>query len=466
MKQTIAIYVTIIAYCFSASLFAQTNVAFPLKLSENKRYLIDKNGKPFLIKEISAWALIQALSEEDEAAYLDSISRKGFNTVLTSIINNDTHMAGNPPFWQGISPFNVKWDFSTPNEKYFQHVDRFLKMAEAKGFFVMAVPAYMGYREDASQGWWDEILGPNNDTAKIKSYGAYIGKRYLNSNNLMWIAGGDHNCDGKLQPYEDNLIKGIQLEDKNHLWSGHFDMNKNVVWSTEHPRYGNMMDIDGEYVWTESVLFEKGPQYKTELEQYRKGKMIIQMDLSYEHSAPFWADNENYQWMRRKIYDGLLSGCAGTSFGPGEINNHGTSFKNWQPLMNTAGMQQTAHCFKLFDLLPWYKFIPDQTSEVILSGRREFGSRDYICAARAADSSYYVLYIPKGQEFIINAKKISGKYMRMHWFNPRTGEALKIGVAETRERFGITPPSEEDWVLVFDNDKSLQMPVPDKWKSK
>jgi hypothetical protein len=49
--------------------------------------------------------------------------------------------------------------------------------------------------------------------------------------------------------------------------------------------------------------------------------------------------------------------------------------------------------------------------------------------------------------------------MRMHWYNPRTGTSIRIGVAELRERFGITPPSEEDWVLVFDKDE-LNLPVP------
>ena len=448
---------------FSVQLAAQSTVSFPLKLSENKRYLVDKNEKPFLVKEFSAWALIQALSEKDEAAFLDSISKKGFNTVISGIISNASQMAGNPPYWQGISPFNTKWDFSTPNEAYFQHVDRFFKMAEQKGFLVMVLPLYMGYREDGSQGWWDELNNPNNDTAKMRQYGAYIGKRYQHTNNILWIAGGDNNCDGELFHYMNNTIQGMRSFDQQHLWSGHFDMNKNVIWSSDHPKFGSMMDIDGEYVWTESVLFEKGPQYKAELEHYKKGKMIMQLDISYEHDVPHWADNENYQWIRRKMYDGLLSGCAGTSFSPGEINNQCTSFKNWQPLMNTKGMQQVAYCLKLFELLPWHQLVPDETAEIILSGRGIVGSIDYVCAARSADSNYYVMYIPKGQPFEINVKNISGKYMRMHWYDPRTGEAMKIGVAETRERFGITPPSEEDWVLVFDNGKSLQMPVPAKW---
>ncbi|MGZ3999810.1 MAG: hypothetical protein ACXVIY_04250, partial [Mucilaginibacter sp.] len=58
---------------------AQQSVTFPLKLSTNKKYLTDSKNKPFLIKEISAWGLIQALSEADESAFIDSVKRKGFN---------------------------------------------------------------------------------------------------------------------------------------------------------------------------------------------------------------------------------------------------------------------------------------------------------------------------------------------------------------------------------------------------
>jgi len=117
--------------------------------------------------------------------------------------------------------------------------------------------------------------------------------------------------------------------------------------------------------------------------------------------------------------------------------------------MSTTGMQLVSYCFKLFEKLPWQKLIPDETSNTIIAGRENFGSRDYICAARAYDSSVYVIYIPKGQPFEMNAKNISGKPMRMNWYNPRTGENIKIGTAETRERYGIVPLSEEDWVLVF-----------------
>ncbi|QIP13748.1 DUF4038 domain-containing protein [Spirosoma aureum] len=440
---------------------AQPQVSFPLQLSENRRYLVDSQNKPFLIKEFSAWGLIQALSEKDEAAFLDSLNQKGFNTVLCSVLSNaPSQMGGNPPYWQGISPLTLQWDFSTPNEAYFQHVDRFFKLAERKGFFVMAVPVYLGYRTDPSQGWWDEIQSKNNDTIKMRKYGQFIGKRYKDTKNIMWVAGGDNNADGPLQAYETNLIEGIRSMDRQHLWTGHFDMQQGVSWSRDHPVFGRLMDIDGEYVWTESILMEKGPQYKAELIQYANGKMTIQLDMSYEHDNPHYADNENNQWIRRKMYEGFLTGCKGTSFSSGELGNSSFWFKNWKPLMSTTGMKQVALCFRLYESRAWEKLVPDQTSEVILSGRGTFGELDYICAAKASDNSCYIMYIPRGNRTIyLNMQKMTGQPMVMHWFNPRSGQALRIGVAEPRQKFGITPPSEDDWVIVFD-DPRLKLSAP------
>lgn len=107
---------------------------FPLRLSANGRYLVDSIGDPFMLKQFSAWCLMQAISETDAAAHLDSLKGKGSNTLMASVISNaPSQMGGNPPYWQGISPFTTEWDFSTPNEDNFPHVDRVLKMAEQKG---------------------------------------------------------------------------------------------------------------------------------------------------------------------------------------------------------------------------------------------------------------------------------------------------------------------------------------------
>ncbi len=439
---------------------ASAQPQFPLRLSDTSRYLVDAAGKPFLVKEFSAWGLLQAISEEEEAAYLDSLAAEGFNTVMTSLVSNAPgQMGGNPPYWQGVPPFLVEWDFSTPNEAYFAHVDRFLKMAEDKGFFVMLVPSYLGYPGDASQGWWNEIRGPANTPAKLRAYGEFLGKRYVDTPNILWILGGDNDARGEDEPYMRAMVAGIKAHDPHHLWTGHFSSTDGTPWSTDNPLYADMMDIDGFYVWKEISLGDRGPQYVSELDRYQRGKMILQLDQSYEHDVPHYADNENPQWIRRKMYGGLLSGAAGTSFSSGTLDNQAYWFKNWQEVMDTPGIKRVADVFKLFDTLPWHDFIPDTTDAVIVEGRGEYGSLDYIPAAGTPDGRFYVMYIPTGRTYYVNIQAMSGKTMRVHWYNPRTGRSIRIGhVGGSDTRFGIVAPDDEDWVIVFDSVPEHRMP--------
>lgn len=454
----IYVFIFIFILCNTTIVYSQKSSIFPLRLSQNKRHLVDQINNPFLIKEFSAWGMIQALSEEEEFALMDSLKQKGFNTLLISIVSNAAdQMGGDPPNWQGIPPFKKQWDFSTVNEEYFQHVDRFLNKAEEKGFFVMLVPCYLGFYTAEGQGWWNEVRSKNNSPAKMRKYGAFLGKRYKNQNNIMWVIGGDNDAKGEDEPYMKNLIKGIKTNDQSHLWTGHFCNSFGNYWSTYNSLYKDVIDIDGHYVWKE--IGTGNPQYVSELEQFKKGKMIIQLDQSYEHDVPHYADNENPQWIRRKMWGGLLSGCTGTSFSSGTLNNQAYWMKDWKPLTNTPGMEMVSYCFDFFDAIPWHSLVPDVTENIIVEGRGAFGKIDYICAAGAKDGSFYVMYIPSGRTYYINIKKMSGKTMRVHWYNPRTGESIKIGhVAGKDERFGVVCPDDNDWVMIFDCEPEFTMP--------
>lgn len=426
--------------------------SFPLRVSRSNKCLIDRTGKPFLIKEISAWGLIQALSEADESAFIDSIKKKGFNTLLVSIISNDIRFAGDPPNWQGIAPFKVKWDFSTYNINYFEHVDRFLRMAKEKNMLVLLVPCYPGYKDDRTQGWWPQLLEGNNNPLKSGTYGEFLGKRYKDFTNIIWVAGGDNNADSLLYPHMDNIISGIKKFDNRHLWTGHFNTSQGTNWSTGNRLYTKYIDIDGLYAFEEKTLGTDAPQYKTELAHYGKGRMIIQLDQSYEHDIPHSADNEDPQYIRRKNYDGLLSGCAGTSFSPGQKDNQCYVFKNWRPLMNTAGMQEIKYCYDLFTSRQWQLLIPDTTKQIIISPRGEYGSIDYVCAAKASDRSTYMAYLPRGGILSINFDALKIKKLHAWWFDPRSGKGFMIGkFPGGKSNYTFKSPNENDWVLVLDN---------------
>ena len=69
------------------------------------------------------------------------------------------------------------------------------------------------------------------------------------------------------------------------------------------------------------------------------------------------------------------------------------------------------------------------------------------------------MYIPTGRTFYLNIEAMSGKTMRMHWYNPRTGQANRIGhVGGNDTRFGVVCSDEEDWVMVFDSVEEFVMP--------
>lgn len=436
-----------------------TGVGFQLKLSDNGRYLVDKNNKPFLIKEISAWGIIQALPEADEAAFIDSIKLKGFNTMLVSIISYDTRFAGGPPNWQGIAPFNTQWDFSTYNTAYFEHVDRFLQMAAKNSMLVLLVPCYLGYKDDAKQGWWNELMDEHNSPAKSRQYGEFIGNRYKNFGNIIWVAGGDNNGLEPIYSHLNNIITGIKAFDKQHLWTGHFNAEPGSGWPSNSALYGKYIDIDGLYDFTEATLGDHIAQYACELDHYGKGKMIFQLDQSYEHDIPHGPDNENYQWIRRKNYDGLLSGCAGTSFSPGQKDNQCYVFTNWRPLMSTTGMRQVSYCFDIFASRDWYKLVPVDKNSGIVSNRGEYDSLDYVCAARTADSATLMAYLPVGGSVTIDLKAIAGKEAIAWWYDVRGGTPVIIGSYTNKESKTFTAPTKEDWLLVID-DAGAKLPAP------
>ena len=61
---------------------------YPLKISPDRRRLIDADGKPFLVQGDTCWSLIANLDYAEAIAYLDNRRAKGFNTLLVNLIEH------------------------------------------------------------------------------------------------------------------------------------------------------------------------------------------------------------------------------------------------------------------------------------------------------------------------------------------------------------------------------------------
>ncbi len=166
---------------------------FPLHPVEGQRYLVDAADRPFLIVGDSAWSLLTQLSTEDAELYLSDRQSKGFNTLLVNLLEHK--FADNAPRnAYGDGPFRQDDDFSTADDSYFDHAEQVLRSAGQKGFLVLLAPAYTG-AGGGDDGWYRAMEASGLD--KLRDYGRYVGKRFKDFKNIIWVHVGDFNPPNK-----------------------------------------------------------------------------------------------------------------------------------------------------------------------------------------------------------------------------------------------------------------------------
>src|SRR5690349_17212374 len=91
-----------------------------LKVSENKRYLVTEDGKPFFWLGDTAWELFHRLTREETEKYLKDRAAKKF-TVIQAVVLAEENGLHAPNAYNEIPLEND--DPTKPREAYFQHVD-------------------------------------------------------------------------------------------------------------------------------------------------------------------------------------------------------------------------------------------------------------------------------------------------------------------------------------------------------
>ena len=421
---------------------------FPLKLSADRRYVVDQDNRPFFVNGDTAWSLIVQLSQTNADAYLSDRALKGFNLVLVNLI--DRKFGSNAPAnLSGQAPFTVEGNFSTPNEAYFVHADWVINKAAEKGIGVLLAPLYLGY-QCGSEGWCNEVKASSLET--MRSYGRYVGNRYKSFPNIIWLIGGDTDpvAQGVAAKVRE-FVAGVLEFDNNHLFTAHVGPEQAAmdVWSNEA-----WLNLNNIYTYSDS--------YPKALAQCNRtgAKPFFLMETYYEneHSSTPLS-------LRRQAYWTVLSGgLVGHVFGNCPIWHFnapaGSTFcaaGTWQSQLGSAGSATVAYIGRLFASRAFQKLVPDQGHTVMTSGFMT-GS-NFAAAARASDGSTVIVYIPSRRAVTINLSQVAGKSARAWWFNPRTAAATLIGDYPTTGTAAFVTPDTNDWVLVLD-DGSLNLAAP------
>jgi hypothetical protein len=450
---------------------------------ENPHYLSFQDGKPFFWMADTGWEMLHRLNREEIETYLENRKAKGFNVIQTVLISefihsdkltnyyNDSIFIDENPEKPDMTPGNNPE--SAREYDYWDQVDFAVKTAESKGIYLALLPT------------WGEWVTPRSDKALFNTkeqaynYGWFVGNRYRNSPNIIWILGGDRHPDERPNGLELWRAMAEGIADGTN---GIQKLDGKADYSTTLMSF-HCFESSSKWFQNDDWLdFNCWGSYHAEVNNTRSflattadwnlpnPKPTLNSEPNYEGHGINYAIDDNGVFtstdVRLAAYWSVFSGAAGFTYGAQPIwqftdetrkKLSSKTYQNWQQGLELPGASQVGLLKRLMESHPMIDLIPDQS--LIAAGQGDCGS--YSCAIRGKSFAY--IYIPTGNKTAIRLGVLSGKVVKAKWFDPRNGETTTIGQFENlgEKSFEVPGMSKElawlrsgrgcDWVLVIES---------------
>jgi hypothetical protein len=427
-----------------------------LQVSSNGRFLVKEDGSPFFWLNDSAWFLPK-VNNADVSSYLADRAQKRFTSVMIACMyHSDILYNGEGPFLHNNT--------DTPNATFWEHIDFILSEAESYGLYVAIT---VMWAED-----YRALIG--NDLGKAYRLGHWLGTRYRDRNNVLWVVSGEYNdTSGWTTSLYESVAQGLMDGHQgNHLM-------------TIHPAGDQSSAQDfHESSWLSFNLLQSGHQsdnhaivkpenYEVITHDYKLSpvKPVADGEPAYEDFLDGYNDNGTSDsrmeddTVRRKAYWAVFAGAFGHTYGNENIeimyipgDDVDFPHRYWKDALNDPGATQMRHVRTLMESRSFLNRIPDQSIVVSNVG----SGPDHVQATRAADRTYAMIYIPRGGAVDVNLAKISGQGVAASWFNPRDGSTTPIGpyLNSGTRTFdapgGVT--NGNDWILLLDSTNGTSVP--------
>ena len=426
----------------------------------------------------SPQSLIGNLSLTEAAFFMENRRRYGINALWINLLCNDgtadsvEGCNADGTTFDGIAPFTIANDLSTPNPAYFERADSIINIAAAHGMVVILDPI-------ETIGWLSTLRA--NGIDKAFAFGQYLGNRYKNIPNIIWMHGNDF--QSWRNATDDALVqavaRGIRSTDSNHIHT--VELNYLTSGSLDDQSWAPLIELDAAYTYF--------PTYAQVLAEYNRTnfKPTFMVEANYEFEHIPGTDGGSTHNLRRQEYWTMLSGATGQLYGSAFTWK---LHKGWESNLDTPGVIQLSYMKNLFASKKWYDLIPDQTHTVVTAGYGSFSClvgnlltdfqrsqyrilralvriRNYssigsitsstcATAARTSDGSSVIAYLPTIRTITVDMSKLAS-LATARWYDPTNGEYTKIDgspfVNAGSRKF--TPPGNNssgdgDWVLVLE----------------
>jgi chitodextrinase len=438
----------------SASIYV-TDAAPLLHISSNGRYFLDSNNQPFYLVGDTAWALPAGLTLSQATSYFQTRASQGFNTVLMDAdiqmgaspvgapVRGPQDAYGNLPF-NGYLPGTSTFDVSTvpaPGDtastagKYWQNIDNLITAAAQNGIEIL-LDVYDNYNP------WFGFQSSPNSTAQLTAYGQFLGQRYANVDNIIWMLGNDYSENPGGDASLTAVIQGIRQYDSRHLG-----------WALDE--YGATLDNTGlrQYLQLNSVYeYSPGPWRSLYLSQYNRSDFgpTFNVESGYEYNTSLGVTEAN---VRNEHYSFLLNGATGDMYGNEYVWPFASSWQDWQAALTSEGGREMTYLANLVNSIPWYNLIPDQNGTVF----QDVGSPTDYSGAYTSDGTLALAYQPAtgttSQSFLVNMGQFAGS-VTAQWYDPTNGTYTTIGTFANSGTHTFNSPStnsagQNDFVLVL-----------------
>lgn len=427
----------------------------PLRLSADRRYLVDADGAPFFFLGDTAWSVVWKGTPDQWATYLDRRREQGFSVLQVNLLpwrSDLVDVDGNPPFVGG--------DVARPNEAYFARYDRFIELAAARGLFTCLMLIWGGPRPELPASWFSD--------QQALDFAAWAVRRYTRF-PMIWSISGDGPYDEDAPRWEAVGALVEAIDPNGHPTTNHMMTNRS--WRLLHhaaPWHDFHMIQTGHYLWSRGDIADQA------LAAYRREPTKAWMNGEPWYEAhPDMSDRPRYgplfgaEHQRYAFWVSVLSGATlGHTYGgqgiwnwkrPGDDESHLAGPQigpTWREGLELPGAAQVALAAGIVRRLPWHRLRPS-SERARAADPATPRVRQPACArvaGEAGDRALWLTYLPVGCG-AVELLGIDDRRWRARWIDPRTGREQAIGriaVPTTGVWASPAPPDGDDWVLLLE----------------
>ncbi len=382
-------------------------IAFPVKVSENKRYFVDQKGTPVFWLGTTQWQLFREYKREDARTILEKSHEKGFvfAQVMLMGVGDGTkaNVYGEKP-WIDNNPL-------TPNEAYFKNVDAIVDMARENDLAISMTVYHQRYRKCIT-------------VANARAWGKWIGQRYKNAPNIVWSSTPE--TKPEFIPVLRELVAGLRDGDGgSHPVTFKPDPAPHPAGFLHDEPWLDFSAMQT-WKWVEQIYPMVTNEYNLQ-----PTKPVVMAEGAYEHGSEYGFDVTPL-WIRRQAWYSYVAGAHHTY-------GHNDSWRvlpTWKQALDAPGATQLGVLKKIFTAQG--VVVSDARPEHLRKRRRH--ERTDIELGRPPQGRSLGHGIPGRQGILLNPHGQTGR---------RQGEGI-LGRSEDRRCKGDRRPANQGRRGVYD----------------